>query len=133
MSLPVSDYVLTSYRPDLHLLIMRWTRPATPAEHRAGYQAALTLAQEHEAGRWLIDLRSRGLAEPVDLLWILRDFRQAFRMALPTVVRRIAYFTTPYHADTLATRIREMEVGTADSLEFQVFVEETPAYEWLTK
>ena len=133
MSLPVADYVLVSYRPDLHLLIMRWTRPATPAEHRAGYQAALALAQQEQAGRWLIDLRSRGLADPTDLLWVLADFRQAFRAALPTLHRRIAYFTTPYHADTLATRLRELQTGSPDDLQFQVFVEETPAYQWLMK
>ncbi|MBT9392207.1 hypothetical protein KLP40_03445 [Hymenobacter sp. NST-14] len=131
--MPVSDYVLITYRPDLQLLIMRWTRPATPAEHRAGYQAALALARQQQVGRWLIDLRSRGLADPADLLWVMHDFRQEFRTALPTAARRIAYFTTPYHADILSARLRELEAATLDGLQLAVFVEETPAYQWLVK
>ena len=128
--MPVADYVLVSYRPDLQLLIMRWTRPATSAEHRAGYQEALRVAQPRQAGRWLIDLRSRGLATPTDLHWILDDFRRELHAALPGVACRIAYFTSPYHADLLTTRLQELNTKPG-ALEIRVFVEETPAYEWL--
>lgn len=125
-----ADYVLISYRPDLHLLIMRWTRPATPAEHRAGYQAGLRVAQPVQAGRWLIDLRSRGLADPADLRWILHDFRAELRAALPGISCRIAYFTTPYQAELLTARLQELN-SLSGALEIRVFVEETPAYMWL--
>lgn len=128
--MPVADYVLISYRSDLRLLIMRWTRVATSAEHRAGYQEALRVAQPVQAGRWLIDLRSRGLADPTDLLWILQDFRAELQTALPATVRRIAYFTTPYHAELLASRLQELNTA-PNALEIRVFVEETPAYNWL--
>lgn len=128
--MPVADYALISYRPDLQLLIMRWTRPATPAEHRAGYQAALRVAQPQQAGRWLIDLRSRGLADPSDLLWILHDFRTELRAALPGISCRLAYFTSPYHADTLTSRLQELNIA-PDALEIRVFVEEATAYKWL--
>ncbi|NVO86590.1 hypothetical protein [Hymenobacter terrestris] len=129
--MPLADYVLISYRSDLRLLIMRWTRVATPAEHRAGYQEALRVAQPVQAGRWLIDLRSRGLADLIDLLWILHDFRLELQAALPATVRRIAYFTTPYHAELLTVRLRELNTAAATDLEIRVFVEETPAYNWL--
>ena len=129
--MPVTDYVLISFRPDLQLLIMRWTRAATPAEHRAGYEAALRLARVEQAGCWLIDLRSRGLADPTDLLWVLHDFRAELQAALFATMRRIAYFTTPYHADTLAARLRELNTDASDSLEIRVFVDEAPAYAWL--
>ena len=128
--MPVADYVLISYRPDVQLLIMRWTRVATPAEHRAGYQEALRVALPEQAGRWLIDLRSRGLADPTDLLWVLQDFRAELHAALPGVGCRIAYFTSPYHADLLMARLQELN-ATPGALEIRVFVEETPAYKWL--
>ncbi|MBT2556979.1 hypothetical protein J7E24_04225 [Hymenobacter sp. ISL-91] len=130
--MPIADYVLLSYRSDLRLLIMRWTRVATSAEHRAGYREALRLAKPVQAGRWLIDLRSRGLADSTDLLWILHDFRAELQTALPAAVRRIAYFTTPYHAELLIPRLQELNTVAAADLEIRVFVEEASAYSWLT-
>ncbi|OWP63438.1 hypothetical protein CDA63_08635 [Hymenobacter amundsenii] len=126
-----SDYVRLSYRPDLRVLFMRWTRPATSAEHQAGYQAALELARPQQAGCWLIDLRSRGLADAPDLVWILEDFRRAFQAAVPNSTRRIAYFTTPYHAGILVPRLAEYDKAGNNGTEIKVFVEETPACQWL--
>ncbi|WP_426489784.1 hypothetical protein [Hymenobacter sp. 102] len=130
-ALPTLDYLRLSYRPDLQLLFLRWTRPATSEEHREGYQVALELARQEQAGRWLIDLRSRGLADPVDLRWVLEDFRVAFKAALPGVTRRIAYFTTPYHADILRPRLAEFDHDPSNSTRLQVFTEELPAQQWL--
>ncbi|MET4107796.1 hypothetical protein [Hymenobacter sp. UYP22] len=124
-----SDYLRLSYRPDLQLLIMRWTRPATSQEHREGYGAALTLARQEQAGRWLIDLRSRGLADLADLQWVLNDFRHDFQAALPAATRRIAYLTTPYHADILRPRLAEFDQS--NNTQLQVFTEELPAQQWL--
>ncbi|GGG39958.1 hypothetical protein [Hymenobacter glacieicola] len=126
-----TDYLRLSYRADLHLLIMRWTRAATSVEHRAGYQAALGLAQEHQAGHWLIDLRSRGLAELADLQWVLEDFRAEMRSTLPATTRRLAYLTTPFHADILRPRLTELARGGEANAQVQVFTEEMPAQQWL--
>lgn len=125
------DYLHLSYRPDLQLLFLRWTRPATSEEHRAGYHAGLALARQEQAGRWLIDLRSRGLADPTDLQWVLQEFRADFQAALPTVTRRVAYLTTPYHADILRPRLAEFDRDPANSTQLQVFTEELPAQQWL--
>ncbi|RSK37622.1 hypothetical protein [Hymenobacter metallilatus] len=126
-----SDYLRLSYRPDLALLFMRWTRPATSEEHRQGYWAALTLARQEQAGQWLIDLRSRGLADPIDLQWVLQEFRQELQKALPTAARRIAYLATPFHADILRPRLAELDQDPANSTQVQVFTEEQPAQQWL--
>ncbi|TGD77965.1 hypothetical protein [Hymenobacter wooponensis] len=126
-----TDYVALSYRSDLRLLFLRWKRPASPAEHRAGYQAALQLAQKEQAGRWLVDLRSRGLADPNDLQWVLRDFRSDFQAALPTTTRRLAYLTTPYHADILRPRLSELDSLADTGTDIRVFTEEMPAQQWL--
>ncbi|RSK48013.1 hypothetical protein [Hymenobacter rigui] len=128
---PTLDYLRLSYRPDLQLLFLRWTRPATSQEHREGYQTALELARQEQAGRWLIDLRSRGLADLADLHWVLEDFRAAFEAALPGTTRRIAYLTTPYHADILRPRLTEFDHDPNNSTRLQVFTEELPAQQWL--
>jgi hypothetical protein len=126
-----NDYLVLSYRPDLQLLFLRWRRPASPVEHRAGYQAALQLAQQEQAGRWLVDLRSRGLADPNDLQWVLRDFRSDFQAALPSTTRRLAYLTTPYHADILRPRLSELDTLADGGTDIRVFTEEMPAQQWL--
>ncbi|TGE09331.1 hypothetical protein [Hymenobacter fodinae] len=131
MQAPEIDYVALSYRPDLRLLFLRWKRPASPAEHRAGYQAALQLARKEQAGRWLVDLRSRGLADPNDLQWVLREFRSDFQAALPDTTRRLAYLTTPYHADILRPRLLELDTPTDGGTDIRVFTEEMPAQQWL--
>ncbi|QJX46788.1 hypothetical protein HMJ29_07480 [Hymenobacter taeanensis] len=126
-----TDYMALSYRSDLRLLFLRWRRPASPAEHRAGYQAALQLAQKEQAGCWLIDLRSRGLADPKDLQWVLQEFRADFQVALPTTTRRLAYLTTPYHAEVLRPRLAELDTVANTGTDIRVFTEEMPAQQWL--
>ncbi len=104
---------------------MRWTRLVSSQEHRAGYTAGLALAQQHQAGHWLVDLRTRGLAEAEDFNWILRDFRQQMQQALPNTSFRLAYLVTPYHQELISSRIFPEENM------FRSFIEEKAAYQWL--
>lgn len=126
------DFLRLSHRSDLAQLNLRWTRPATSAEHRSGYEAALRLAEREKVGRWLIDLRSRGLADPADLRWIVDTFQVALSNALPGQRPRLAYLVAPYHADLLRQRLTDIQI--ADSLGLvviRVFTEEQAAQEWL--
>lgn len=125
------DYLHLSYRPDLAVIFLRWTRPATSTEHREGYRTSLVLAQREQAGRWLIDLRSRGLADPTDLQWLLQEFRAELKAALPGIPRRLAYLTTPYHADILRPRLAEYDHDPTNSTQLRVFTEEQLAQQWL--
>jgi hypothetical protein len=129
------DYVRLTYRPDLHVLFVRWTRSVSPAEHRAGYRAALTLALSVKAGHWLIDLRTRGLAAAEDFKWVMIDFRAELAAILPNQSRRLAYFVTPYHATVLRERLREEESGmmlsAREQTPIQAFTEEQFAQQWL--
>ncbi|MCB2380115.1 hypothetical protein LGH70_21145 [Hymenobacter sp. BT635] len=127
MSIPTAEleYLRLSYRPDLHILFMRWTRLVTSAEHRAGYQAALDFAQPHQAGYWLVDLRTRGLAEAEDFTWIITDFRQQMQQTLPGVAFRVAYLVTPYQQELINSRLLSQEGM------FRTFIEEQSAYQWL--
>jgi hypothetical protein len=129
------DYVRLTYRPDLHVLFLRWTRPVSSAEHQAGYQAALTLARQMQVGHWLIDLRTRGLASAEDFRWVLVDFRNELAAALPTLDRRLAYFVTPYHATLIEERLQEAEASSAlvpnHQTTIHTFTEERFAQQWL--
>ncbi|UOG74970.1 hypothetical protein MTX78_23000 [Hymenobacter tibetensis] len=127
------EYLHLSHRPDLGQVFLRWTRPATSQEHRSGYQAALELAQREKVGRWLVDLRSRGLADPIDFRWVVTSFREQLTSALPGVRPCLAYLVLPYHAETLSQRLAE-EMATdsvSDSMAMRVFTEEQAAQEWL--
>lgn len=126
------DYLLLSHRSDLGQVFLRWTRPATSEEHQAGYQAALKVAEREKVGRWLIDLRSRGLADLVDLRWVLTTFREQLTSALPGIRPRLAYLVVPYHAETLSQRLaEEMASDSMNTVAIQVFTEEQAAQEWL--
>ncbi|UOQ54129.1 hypothetical protein [Hymenobacter cellulosivorans] len=119
------DFLRLSYRSDLRVLFMRWDRVVTPAEHRAGYQAALAFAHPHQATHWLIDLRIRGLAEAEDFAWVLTDFRAALHRALPGLEFRMAYLVTPYQQALIESRLSAQETV------FRTFIEEQSAYQWL--
>ena len=126
------EYLLLTHRADLGQLLLRWTRPATSEEHRTGYQIALSLAEREKINRWLIDLRSRGLAEPADFRWVMQNFRASLAAALPGTRARLAYLVTPYHAEMLNKRLaEEMATDQLDTVAVRVFTEEQTAQEWL--
>jgi hypothetical protein len=132
---PEFDFLRLSYRPDLQVLFMRWGRPVSTQEHKAGYGAALELARTSGSGWWLVDLRSRGLASSEDFAWILANFRPQIAAILPTTSRRIAYLVTPYHADLIRERLATLEptypVAVQQSAAIRVFTEEQLAQRWL--
>lgn len=126
------DYLLLSHRPDLGQVFLRWTRPATSAEHREGYQAALEIARHEKVGRWLVDLRSRGLADPIDFRWVLTSFREQLASALPGIQPSLAYLVLPYHAELLSQRLaEEMATDSVNTVAIRVFTEEQAAQTWL--
>ena len=77
----MDTYTLT-YRPDLHVVILRWLQPDTLAESQRSYEAALALAREHGCGNWLLDSRRCGPLDLFETAWLTRDF-------FPTVVARL--------------------------------------------
>lgn len=128
-------FLRLSYRSDLQVIILRWNRIVSSQEHQTGYEAALTLAHKTGEGRWLIDLRSRGLASSEDFAWVLVTFRPQMAAALPTASCRLAYLVTPYHAELLRERIALLEptypVAVQQSAAIDVFTEEHLAQRWL--
>ncbi|WP_156126192.1 hypothetical protein [Hymenobacter sp. DG25B] len=127
MPIPTAEhsYLRLTYRPDLRILFMRWTRLVSSQEHRTGYLQGLQFAREHQAGHWLVDLRTRGLAEAADFKWILQEFRPQMQQALPGISFRIAYLVTPYHQEVITSRL------VAEEKMFRSFIEEKDAYQWL--
>jgi hypothetical protein len=126
------EYLLLTHRPDLGQLVLRWMRPASSEEHRQGYRVALDLAGREKVGRWLIDLRSRGLADAADFSWVMHNFRASLAAALPGTRPHLAYLVTPYHAELLNQRLaEEMATDLVDAVAVRVFTEEQAAQQWL--
>ncbi|ALD22220.1 hypothetical protein AM218_14620 [Hymenobacter sp. DG25A] len=125
--LPTAElpYVRLTYRPDLRILFMRWTRLVSSQEHKTGYMQGLNFAREHQVGHWLVDLRTRGLAETEDFKWVLQEFWPQMQQALPGTSFRIAYLVTPYHQELINSRL------IAEDKMFRSFIEEKDAYQWL--
>ena len=73
------------YRPDLHILFLRWLRPNTFAESQDSYAAAL--AERHACTRWLLDGRRTGPIEVAETNWLANDFfpDDAARFALSLI------------------------------------------------
>ncbi|MCR5888211.1 hypothetical protein LRS06_10625 [Hymenobacter sp. J193] len=128
-------YMDLAYRPDLRILFLRWTRQTTSQELRAAYGQVLELARQEQAGRWLIDLRRRELADPPDFAWIVREVRAQLAQDVAEAGRRIAYLVTPNNAPTIQSRLTELELTTPaavrEAVAFRIFTEEHMALGWL--
>ncbi|QIX61634.1 hypothetical protein FY528_06560 [Hymenobacter lutimineralis] len=128
-------YMDLAYRPDLRVLFLRWTRQTTSQELRAAYDQTLELARQEQAGRWLIDLRRRSLADPADFAWIVHDVRARLAQGVAGAEHRIAYLVTPNNAPTILGRLAELEpdipAAVRTAVAFRIFTEEHTALEWL--
>jgi len=64
------DGFTLDYRPEQHLLVGRWLRPASLAEVQTHYQALLDAALAHGHCRhWLLDVRRRPISDAAAVAW----------------------------------------------------------------
>jgi hypothetical protein len=62
-----------SYRPDLHLLVVRWLGPTTDEETRRVYRY-LEAADINQCRFWLLDARRRPSSGPAVTKWMFDEF-----------------------------------------------------------
>jgi hypothetical protein len=128
--IPESHLHLT-YRKDMGILFLRWSKRVGSALLRTGYLQALDFAEEVGAHLWLFDLRGRGNATPQDEVWILEEF-------YPNVHERLqrpgyfAYLVSPRHYSHLKENVGlEKLANFSQDVKIYPCVSELEAVEWL--
>lgn len=129
------DSFTIDYRPEQHLLIGRWLRPASFEELRSHYEALLAAALAHGNCRhWLLDVRRRPAVDPDAALW----FRESYGPRLPVVLGQpvaLAYFAMVNQEvasanPDLKENIRQ---GSLQNGHYCYFNQESEALAWLAQ
>jgi hypothetical protein len=135
--LPIATTSCTiTYRPDLHLLIVRWHQDAQSTVLQADYQAVLAAALEHGCARWLLDVRRREQYAPQLEEWAGATFYPTAATQLAPQPLRLAVLASSYiYERALADPQQREHVRylLADERPFttNVFMDEALATQWL--
>ncbi|MCB2377667.1 hypothetical protein LGH70_08750 [Hymenobacter sp. BT635] len=136
MPVPGSATCSITYRPDLKLLIGRWLHDAPVATLQADYAALLAAAQEHDTGRWLLDVRRRDQLDPALGQWTTSTFYPEAGARMAPQHLRIAVLCSPARLAVYAASARQQEYlnyGLAAERPYQLrlFGDEAQAMAWL--
>lgn len=135
MSLPrLADLMPTTYRPDLGILVSRWTQQPPPAQLRPIYDELTALALEHKARFWLQDIRHRASNDPEITRWLLDTYFLEMAGRLGGRLH-IAYLASPVLLDAIRAAPDFVSVGAYQYKPFAInfFNAEGAAYDWLTQ
>ena len=127
-----SPLLQLTYRPDLHILVGRWSYQPDPHELPPAYQQVQELAMKHQCRCWLQDIRRRSLNDPATTSWLLKDF-------FPEMARRlggrlyVAYLVGPALREAIMSRPDYIPAEATDEHPFAVsfFGDEGEAMQWL--
>jgi hypothetical protein len=133
-TLAVADHLTLTYRPDLEVLIARWTRPVVLEELQAGYRALADEAERCSSTRWLLDTRTLVISSEAGR-WVNDVFYPtlAARFGRPL---RMAYMVPPDSQRRLSTdsemaALFERFQENMFPYLFQLFDQEGDAQRWL--
>lgn len=137
MLAPHSEYLHLTYRPDLHMLVLRWLRDASLQELQAGCQAALELAQQHQAAQWFVDVRRRLATRAEHSAWMADTFLPAAAAELQPEPLRVSYLISPARLEAIqrqpavynAAIVRTQSA--AQPYRMRIFLNEAEATHWL--
>ncbi|UYZ57893.1 hypothetical protein [Hymenobacter latericus] len=124
------------YRPDLHILVARWTGQFAPGAIEAGYEALLQAAQHHGAHRLLVDVRRRPVPSPEQAHWIAHSWLPQVAAACAPVRLRLAYLLSPAYEHSLNSTPAlqpSLQAVLAPNLPYDLrtFIEESAAMDWV--
>ncbi len=131
----MSTYTLT-YRPDLDIVFLRWLVPETLLQVQGSYEAALTLAQAHGCGNWLLDSRRCGPINPAETAWLTDTFFPRAVAQLAPRPLRLAVFSSLYRLEQMRTDAAvspavQAALAPSQPYEAAVFIAEAEAVAWL--
>lgn len=126
-----SPLIELSYRPDLHILVVRWLATAEEAELKRIYQA-IEAADEHRCRFWLIDARRRDKFVPVITKWLFEEFGPAVASRLGGPLH-FSYLVAPSHMMGAQEFLQSEELRLGPGLPYRLHYagEEGEATNWL--
>ncbi|MCA8829103.1 hypothetical protein [Hymenobacter pini] len=132
----LADFLDLSYRPDLHILTVRWLRAVSHEELQAGFEAARRYGQERHAARWLVDVRRRTELDASSSAWVAETLLPAAAADVVPARLQVAYLLSPARVEILHTDKGMHSVVTTaqqptQSYQLQTFLDEGPAVNWL--
>jgi hypothetical protein len=134
-ALCVADYMVLHHRPDLHVLILRWTRPVTLTEFQDGFHRLAEEAEQHHSFHWLLDMRE--LLVSLDTgIWLQQEGYPALARRLSRTFH-LAYLLSPTSSHLLrsnpdmAALLADLQQGCPSFCRFQLFDQEGKAQQWL--
>ena len=131
----MNTYTLT-YRPDLHIVILRWLQPDTLAESQRSYEAALALALAHGCGNWLLDSRRCGPLDLFETAWLTRTFFPAAVDQLAPHELRLGVFSSlqrlqQMRTDAAVAPAVQAAIAATQPYTAAIFMAEAEAVAWL--
>lgn len=132
-----AECIITA-RPDLGILIARWTADAPADKLRTQYAAILAAAQQHQLSRWLLDVRRRDQLDPEIGQWTTHVFYPEAAQVLAPLPVRLGVLCSPARLtvyDQAADQHRFLSYGLATERPYQLrlFIEEGAALTWLVQ
>jgi len=130
----VADHLRLTYRPDLEVLIARWSRPVTLEELQVGYRALADEAEQRKAVRWLLDTRALEISAEAGR-WVNDSFYPTLASRFDRPLR-MAYMVPPGSKYRLQTETEMADLlarfqETMFPYQFQLFDQEGDAHCWL--
>ena len=125
-----------TYRPDLHVVILRWLQPDTLAESQRSYHATLALALAHGCGNWLLDSRRCGPLDLFETAWLTRTFFPAAVAQLAPHELRLAVFSSLQRLEQMRTDPAvapavQAAIAATQPYAAAIFIAEAEAVDWL--
>ena len=133
MSSPrLADLMPTTFRPDLGILVSRWTQQPPPAQLRPVYDELTELALHHQARYWLQDIRHRAYNDPEITRWLLDTYFLDMATRLGGRLH-VAYLASPVLLDAIRSSPGFVPIEAYQHQPFAVnfFNAEGTAYDWL--
>lgn len=127
-----NDHVTVTMDCSVHLLQQTWVGVPTSRHFREASWISIQLAQQHQAKRWLIDLRLLRQFSPIDLHWFVQEWLSDTVQHLPQSVYVAVILREPHQFGKLgADLLLRAAMRVNKALASRYFLDEDDARQWL--
>ena len=128
----LDDLMPTTYRPDLGILVSRWTHQPPSVQLRPVYEELAQLGLQHQVRFWLQDIRHRTFNDPEVTRWLLDTYFAAMADRLGGRLH-VAYLASPALLNAIIHSPDFLPAAAYKSQPFVIsfFTAEGDAFGWL--